>query len=175
MNEIDELVALADKIAAAKERGERITRNFWGVVAIFGFFVISWIFFIPKSNPGLNNYPFYFIGAFGLVTILVLVTSDLLFFNKVFAWQEDLDRKISARTAQILGLDPKNVSLRKIDISSQFVLLVTCEHTPVTSEKIPGKILDETKSIQLSFRLNVETFHEVFALLESHRSHLTHF
>jgi len=76
MNEIDELVALADKIAAAKERGERITRNFWGVVAIFGFFVISWIFFIPKSNPGLNNYPFYFIGAFGLVTILVLVTKN---------------------------------------------------------------------------------------------------
>jgi hypothetical protein len=171
MNEIDEIVALEQKIAIAKERGERLTRGFWGAVAIFGFFCFSWIFLLPKTNPGLNNLPFYFIGGFGLIAIVVLVSSDLIFFNKTFVWQEELDQKLSARTGRILGVDPKKVSLRKSAISQQFFLLVTLDHQPVAGEKI----VDETKGIQLSFRLNVETFHEVFALLETHRSHLTRF
>ena len=112
MNGLDELIALEKKIAAAKERGERHTRNFWGFVAFFGFLCLSWFFFVSKVNPGLNNVPFYAICAFGIVAIIILVAGDVLFFNKTFAWQDEFDQKMATLTGQALGLDPKKVSLR---------------------------------------------------------------
>ena len=169
MTNLDELVALEQKIAVAKERGERGTRNLWITAAFFGLICFSWLSFIPKVNPGLNNLPFFGICAFGIVAIIVLVSGDLLFFNQTFAWQEELELKLSTRAGQLLGLDPKNVSLRKSNLSKQYVLMVSLERTRIVSEQI----VDDVKVIQLTFRLNVETFHDLFALLEAHKSQLT--
>lgn len=169
-SELKELELLQEKIIASKERGEQVMRVFWQITGAFAFICFAWLFFLPKINPDINNLPFFVIGIFGFVAIIVLVTGDVFFFNKTFEWQDNLESRLSVLASQTLGMNAAAISLRRSSFKeAHYVLKVTLEQTPIEDEKIEA----DSQPIQLTFRLNACTLTEAFELLEAHKSDFT--
>jgi hypothetical protein len=164
-----ELTALQNQIAVSKKRADRLMRNLWGVIALLAFICFGGLFFLPSLSEGINNLPFVIIGVFGVITIAVLISGDVLFFNKIIALQDELDQKLSTSASEVLGLDPKRVSFRRSNKGEQYILRVSLARQQVVSEKI----VDGTQIIPLTFYLNTSALEEAFGLLQSYKSQLT--
>jgi hypothetical protein len=170
MSELDALIELQKTVAKARARGEKLMQGFWQVTVFFACLGFVWLFLFHLTHPdtGINNLPFVVIGVFGLAVIAILVGGDVIFFNRIYDQEHELEQRQSALAAQILGLTKTSVFLRFAAAKHFYLLTLTEKKEAFVGDRI--SLESQTRS--LTFQLDVESFEEVIGLLTRNREQI---
>jgi len=168
MTELAALAALQTQIHDSRHRGERLLRGFWQIIICAGFMGFMWFFLFRLTHPssGVDNLPFYVIGGFGALVIAVLMAGDIVFFNKTYDWERELEQRQSRLAAERLGLAPERVTLRFATVKHGYSLIVARENEAFAGDRIRL----ETYNTSLAFQLEAEKIEDAIAIVTDHQS-----
>jgi hypothetical protein len=164
-----ELLRLRTSIERFRSRGEALQRIFWQISAVFGSVGFLWVFIYPMTHAGAEKLPFQVIIGFALFAIAFLVTIDAVFFNKAFHMESELETHQTTLAAQILGLDPKHVTLRYAATKKLYVLGVT----KFIGFENSADFYLETQSVTLNFYITTESIDRALALIAQNQVTIT--